>query len=152
MNQKYVVKLSKSEREQLEKMLASGTERARTLTRARILLKSDASEGGAKWTYAQICEAFDVTQVTVSKVRKAYAEQGLEAAIKRKKPDREYLPRLDGKAEAHLVALACGEPSNGQAHWTLRLLQEQMVALEIVESVSHETVRKTLKKMSLSLG
>jgi DNA-binding transcriptional ArsR family regulator len=152
MNQKYVVKLSKSEREQLEKMVACGTERARTLTRARILLKSDASEGGAKWTYSQICEAFDVTQVTVSKVRKAYAEQGLEAAIKRKKPDREYLPRLDGKAEAHLVALACGEPPNGQAHWTLRLLQEQMVALEIVESVSHETVRKTLKKMSLSLG
>jgi DNA-binding transcriptional ArsR family regulator len=152
MNQKYVVKLSKSEREQLEKMLASGTERARALTRARILLKSDGSEAGAKWTYAQICEAFDVTQVTVSKVRKAYAEQGLEAAIRRKKPDREYLPRLDGQAEAHLVALACGEPPEGQARWTLRLLQEKMVELEIVESVSHETVRKTLKKMSSSLG
>lgn len=152
MNQKYVVKLSKSEREQLEKMLTSGTESARTMTRARILLKSDSSEGGAKWTYEQTCAAFDVTQVTVSKVRKAYVEQGLEGAIRRKKPDREYLPRLDGEAEARLVALACSAPPDEQARWTLRLLQEKMVKLEIVESVSHETVRKTLKKMSLSLG
>lgn len=152
MDRKYTVELSDAEREQLEKLVSAGRERARTLTRARILLKTDSSAAGARWTYAQICEAFDVTQVTVSKVRKAYAEQGLEAAIQRKKPDREYLPRLDGKAEAYLVALTCGEPPNGQARWTLRLLQEQMVELEIVESVSHETVRKTLKKMSLSLG
>ncbi len=152
MNRKYIVELSDAEREQLEKLIAAGSERARTLTRARILLKTDSSAAGARWTYAQICEAFDVTQVTVSKVRKAYAEQGLAAAIQRKKPEREYLPRLDGKAEAHLVALTCGEPPDGQARWTLRLLQEQMVELEIVESVSHETVRKTLKKMHLSLG
>lgn len=152
MDRKYTVELSDAEREQLEKLVSAGRERARTLTRARILLKTDSSAAGARWTYAQICEAFDVTQVTVSKVRKAYAEQGLEAAIQRKKPDRAYLPRLDGKAEAYLVALTCGEPPNGQARWTLRLLQEKMVELEIVESVSHETVRKTLKKMSLSLG
>jgi DNA-binding transcriptional ArsR family regulator len=152
MNQKYVVKLTKSEREQLEKMLTSGTESARTLTRARILLKSDASELGAKWTYERICAAFDVTQVTVSKVRKAYVELGLEGAIRRKKPDRVYLSRLDGQAEAHLVAMACSAPPDGQARWTLRLLQERMVALEIVECVSHETVRQTLKKMNLSLG
>ena len=152
MDRKYTVELSEAEREKLEKLVTAGRERARTLTRARILLKTDSSAAGARWTYAQICEAFDVTQVTVSKVRKAYAEQGLEAAIQRKKPDRAYLPRLDGKAEAHLVALTCGEPPNGQARWTLRLLQEKMVELEMVESVSHETVRKTLKKMSLSLG
>jgi hypothetical protein len=94
----------------------------------------------------------DVTEVTVSKVRKAYVEQGLEAAIHRKQPDREYVQRLDGKAEAHLVALACSEPPEGQERWTLRLLQERLVALQIVESVSHETVRQTLKKMNLSLG
>jgi DNA-binding transcriptional ArsR family regulator len=152
MDRKYVVELSDAEREQLEKLVAAGSERARTLTRARILLKTDSSAAGTKWTYAQICEAFDVTQVTVSKVRKAYAEQGLAAAIQRKQPDREYLPRLDGKAEAHWVALTCGEPPTGQARWTLRLLQEKMVELEIVESVSHETVRKTLKKMNLSPG
>jgi transposase len=133
-------------------MLASGREDVRTLTRARILLKSDASEGGAKWSYAQICEAFDVTEVTVSKVRKAYVEQGLEAAVMRKKSMREYVKRLDGKAEAHLVALACGTPPEGHNRWTLRLLQERLVALEVVESVSHETVRQTLKKMNLSPG
>jgi len=152
MDRKYTVELSDAERVQLERLVAAGHERARTLTRARILLKTDSSAAGAKWTYARICEAFDVTQVTVSKVRRAYAEQGLEAAIQRKEPDREYLPRLDGKAEAHLVALACSEPPNGQARWTLRLLQEKMVEIEIVECVSHETVRKTLKKMNLSLG
>lgn len=133
-------------------MLTTGSERARTLTRARILLKSDTSEAGAKWPYAQICEAFDVTEVTVSKVRKAYAEQGLEAAVMGKQSAREYVTRLDGRAEAHLVALACGAPPEGRGRWTLRLLQERMVELEIVESVSHETVRQTLKKMSLSLG
>lgn len=152
MNQKYIVKLSQGDRERLEKMLASGREDVRTLTRARILLKSDASEGGAKWSYAQICEAFDVTEVTVSKVRKAYVEQGLEAAVMRKKSMREYVKRLDGKAEAHLVALACGTPPEGHNRWTLRLLQERLVALEVVESVSHETVRQTLKKMNLSPG
>jgi len=152
MNQKYVVKLSAAERERLQTLLSAGRESARTLTRARILLKSDTSEAGAKWSYAQICEAFDVTEVTVSKVRRTYVEQGLEAAILRKKPEREYKQRLDGNAEAHLVALACGAPPEGQVRWTLRLLQERMVMLNIVESVSHETVRQTLKKMNLSLG
>lgn len=146
MNQKYVVKLSAAERERLQTLLSAGRESARTLTRARILLKSDTSEAGAKWSYAQICEAFDVTEVTVSKVRRTYVEQGLEAAILRKKPEREYKQRLDGNAEAHLVALACGAPPEGQVRWTLRLLQERMVMLNIVESVSHETVRQTLKK------
>lgn len=152
MNQKYIVKLSVEERERLQAMLAAGTERVRTLTRARILLKSDASEGGVNWSYAQIRAAFDVTEVTISKVRRTYVEQGLEAAIQRKRPDREYVQRLDGRAEAHLVALACSEPPAGQARWTLRLLQQRMVELEVVERVSHETVRQTLKKMNLSLG
>lgn len=152
MNQKYIVKLTDADREQLKALLSAGSERARTLTRARILLKSDMSEAGARWSYAQICEAFDVAEVTVSKVRKTYVEQGLEAAIRRKQPDREYVPRLDGKAEAHLVALACSAPPEGQVRWTLRLLQERLVQLQVVESVSHETVRQTLKKMSLSLG
>ena len=152
MNQKYVVKLSAADRERLQGMLSAGRESARTLTRARILLKSDASEVGAKWSYGQICEAFDVTEVTVSKVRRTYVEQGLEAAIRRKKPEREYVQRLDGNAEAHLVALACSAPPEGQVRWTLRLLQERLVMLNVVESVSHETVRQTLKKMNLSLG
>ncbi len=122
------------------------------MTRARILLKSDASEGGANWSYAQIRGALDVTEVTISKVRRTYVEQGLEAAIQGKKPERVYAQRLDGKAEAHLVAVACSEPPEGRERWTLRLLQERLVALQVVERVSHETVRGTLKKTNLSLG
>jgi hypothetical protein len=120
--------------------------------RARVLLKSDASEQGANWSYAQIREALDVTDVTISHVRKAYVEQGLDAALNRKKPEREYATRLDGQAEAHLVALVCGAPPDGEARWSLRLLKDKLVALQIVDEVSYETVRRTLKKMNLSLG
>jgi transposase len=152
MNQKYVVKLSDSERERLKKMLKAGVAKARTLRRAQILLKSDTSAGGVGWTYEQIREAFDVSPVTVHKVRKAYVEQGLEAALKGRQSSREYITRLDGNAEARLIALACSAPPAGHERWTLRLLQDRLVRLEVVESVSHETVRQTLKKMHLSLG
>jgi len=85
-------------------------------------------------------------------VRKAYVERGLEGALQRKKPDRVYERRLDGEAEAHLIAVACSEPPTGAARWSLRLLQEKLVELEIVDSVSHETIRQTLKKTNLSRG
>jgi hypothetical protein len=152
MNRKYSVKLTAEEREHLEKLVSSGEGRARSLLRARILLKSDASEQGANWSYAQIREALDVTEVTISHVRRVYAEQGLEAALNRKKPARVYTTRLDGEAEAHLVALVCGTPPEGEARWSLRLLKDKLVALDIVDEVSYETVRRTLKKMNLSLG
>jgi hypothetical protein len=90
--------------------------------------------------------------VTVTTVRKAYAEGGLEQALNRKKPEREYAHRLDGNAEAHLIALACSDAPEGYERWTLRLLQERFIKLEIVESVSHETIRTTLKKTNLNLG
>lgn len=152
MFQKYFVKLTFDERSNLEKLISSGEAPARKLRRARILLKSDCSEGGPNWTYEAICEAFDVNTVTVTNIRKAFSEGGLEQAINRKKPEREYEHRLDGHAEAHLVAMVCGEVPNGYDRWTLRLLQERFVKLQIVESVSHETIRATLKKMNLSLG
>jgi hypothetical protein len=152
MNRKYSVKLTAEEREHLEKLVSSGEGRARSLMHARILLKSDASEQGANWSYAQIRDALDVTEVTISHVRRAYAEQGLEAALNRKKPARVYATRLDGEAEAHLVALVCGTPPEGEARWSLRLLKDKLVALDIVDEVSYETVRRTLKKMNLSLG
>jgi hypothetical protein len=152
MYQKYFIKLTAEERQQLEKLISSGTTQARTLTHAHILLKSDSSEGGPHWTYDQICEAFDVAPLTVSSVRKRYAEEGLAAAIYRKKPEREYEHCLDGAAEAHLIALACGEPPEGYDGWTLRLLQRKMVELAYVNTVSHETVRTTLKKTRQSLG
>jgi hypothetical protein len=152
MYQKYFIKLTAEERQQLEKLISSGTTQARTLTHAHILLKSDSSAGGPHWSYSQICEAFDVAPLTVSGVRKRYAEEGLAAAIYRKKPEREYEHCLDGAAEAHLIALACSDPPEGYDCWTLRLLQRKMVELAYVDTVSHETVRTALKKTRRSLG
>jgi Homeodomain-like domain len=152
MKQKYLVMLTENERDQLKEIISAGTTSARKIRRAQILLKSDCSDVGPDWTYQTISEAFDVSQVTICEVRRAFVENGLEAAINRKKPEREYVHRLDGEAEAHLIALACSEPPNAQERWTLRLLQDRMVKLEYVEDVSHETIRTTLKKTNLSLG
>jgi len=145
----YVVELSASEREHLENIVSTGTEKARKLTRARILLKAD--EG---WTDPQIQAALDVSRPTVERVRRKYVMAGLNAALNRKKPDREYERKIDGRDEAHLIALVCGDPPEGYAKWSMRLLAERFVALEQVEveTVSHETVRQVLKKMNLSLG
>jgi hypothetical protein len=152
MYQKYFVKLSSEDRSYLEKLVSSGTAPARKIRRARILLKSDCSEGGPNWTYEAICDAIDVNSLTVANVRKAYVEGGLEKALNRQKPNRTYEHRLDGSAEAHLIALACSDAPEGYERWTLRLLRDRFVKLEIVDSVSHETIRTTLKKTKLSLG
>lgn len=152
MYQKYFVELTEDERQHLEKLTSSGTLPARTLTRAYILLKSDCSDSGPNWTYEQICEAFNVVGATVANVRQRFVEGGLQAALYRKKPDRQYERVLDGEAEAHLIALACSEPPEGQTRWTLRLLRDRFVRLGHVNSVSHETIRTTLKKTNLSLG
>jgi transposase len=130
-------------------MVSSGIESSRKLTHARILLKAD--EG---WTDSAIANALDVGVATIERVRKRYNGAGVDAALNRKAPDREYERKIDGKTEAHLVALVCGEPPAGYADWSLRLLAERLVALEQVEiaSVSHETVRLVLKKTRLSLG
>jgi len=152
MNQKYVVKLTDEQKQHLEKLITSGTSPARMLTRARILLKSDQSENGPNWSYEKIVEAFDVSEMLIRDVRKRFAEAGFEAAIQRKKPDREYEHSLDGEAEAHLIALACSQPPEGQKRWTLRLLKRAMQERMYVQTVSHETIRTTLKKRRLSLG
>jgi transposase len=152
MNQKYVVKLTDEQKQHLEKLITSGTSPARMLTRARILLKSDQSKNGPNWSYEEIVEAFDVSEMLIRDVRKRFAEAGFEAAIQRKKPDREYEHSLDGEAEAHLIALACSQPPEGQKRWTLRLLKRAMQERMYVQTVSHETIRTTLKKRRLSLG
>ena len=113
MYQKYFVSLNNEERTYLEKLVSSGNAPARKIQRARILLKSDCSESGPNWSYEAICDAFEVNPVTVTNVRKAFSEGGLEKALNRKKPDREYEHRLDGHAEAYLIALACGEAPEG---------------------------------------
>ena len=152
MYQKYFVKLTSEDRSYLEKLVSCGSAPARKLRRARILLKSDCSDDWPNCTYETICDAFDVNSLTVANVRKAFAEGGLEQALNRKKPNREYEHCMDGHAEAHLIALACSVVPEGYERWTLRLLRDRFVKLEIVESISHETIRTTLKKKKLSLG
>ena len=146
MKKKYPVILTEAQREQLKSLIAAGTAPARKLTHARILLKADQSPEGAGWVDEQVAEAVEVSQPTVARVRKQYFEDGLEAALNRRPPNREYHRKLDGEQEARLVALACSEPPEGQARWSLRLLADRLVELEVVEEVSYQTVRRTLKK------
>ena len=149
MNAKYPIELSDQQRQHLEKLTSSGTFPARQIKRAQILLKSDVR---INWSYEHISAAFHVSAVTIAKVRKAFVEDGLERALERKQPDREYQHTLDGEGEAHLIALACGQPPEGRKHWSLRLLQNRFVKLGYAESISHETIRRVLKKTNSSLG
>lgn len=146
MKKKYPVILTQTEREQLKNLIAAGTAPARKLTHARILLKADQGSEGPGWVDEQVADAVEVSQPTVSRVRKQYFEEGLEAALKRRPPNREYHRKLDGEQEARLVVLACSEPPERQARWSLRLLAEKMVELEVVDDLSYQTVRRTLKK------
>jgi DNA-binding transcriptional ArsR family regulator len=141
MNKRYPVHLTDAERDSLKRLIASGTAPARKLAHARLLLKAD--EG---WTDAQIRAAVDISQPTISRARKQFVEEGLEAALNRRTTSRVYRPKLDGAQEARLIALACGKPPEGQARWTLRLLADKAVELEIADSLSYQTVRRTLKK------
>jgi DNA-binding transcriptional ArsR family regulator len=151
MKKKYPVILSVTERDDLKRLIASGTAPARKLTHARMLLKADQSLQGPGWVDEQVAEALETSQPTVSRVRKQYFEEGMEAAINRRPPNREYHRKLDGEQEARLVALACSEPPEGRARWSLRLLADKLVELEIVEEeISYQTVRRTLKKTNSS--
>ena len=144
---KYIVRLSGKERESLSTMVSSGKGPARMFTRARILLKADISEGGPGWPDDKIAEALDVTVQTVERVRKQLVEQGLEAVLRRRKyVQKVSRKKIDGDAEAHLIALACSEAPEGYTRWSLRLLADRMVELGYVESISHEAVRRALKK------
>lgn len=146
---KYIVTLTDDERQSLSALVSSGKAAAKRITHARILLKADAADGGPSWRDADIALALDVSVCTVERVRERFVEQGLEAALVRKpqaRPSRP--PVLDGDAEARLIVLACSRPPEGRARWTLRLLADRLVELEVVESVSHETVRRTLQKTS----
>ncbi|MHA1167232.1 MAG: helix-turn-helix domain-containing protein [Candidatus Hodarchaeales archaeon] len=134
-------------------MILSGRDSARKITRARILLKADQNEEGPAWFDVQISQALDVGVATIEWVRKRFVEEGLEAALNRRKNSNLTLRRkLDGHQEARLVMLACGKPPEGHACWSLRLLADQMVELEIVDSISYQTVNRVLKKTVSSRG
>jgi transposase len=146
MVKKYVVHLTEAERKTLQRLLTAGKAAARSLTHAHILLKADAGEGRAGWTDKQIVEAFEVGLSTVGRVRHQFVEHGLEAARPRHASPEPSPRKLDGEQEAHLIALACSSPPTGRKRWTLRLLASRVVALQIAEEVSYETVRRVLKK------
>jgi len=152
MRKMFIVTLTSEERATLRELISSGKAAARKLGHARILLKADSSEGGPCWIDSTISQALDVGTATVERVRKRFVEEGLESALDRRKPRREYKRKLDGDGEAHLIALACSESPEGSARWTLRLLADRMVALEYVDELSYQTVRRVLKKTNLSLG
>lgn len=152
MKKKYIITLTQEERRMLQEMLSRGKAAARKLMRARILLKADVAAGGPGWNDETIAEALEVGRATVERVRKEFVEEGLEAALERRKPRRQYQRKLDGDGEAHLIALACQKPPEGRSRWTLNLLADRMVQLEYVDEISYQTVRRTLKKTNSSLG
>ena len=144
---RYLVTLTPEERQRLADLLSAGKRSALTLTRARILLKADQADGGPAWPDDRIAEALDCGVRTVERVRQRFVERGLEAALGRKPQDRPSRERkLDGRAEARLIALACSAPPESRKGWTMRMLADRLVELEVVPSVSDETVRRALKK------
>lgn len=150
---KYIVKLSKDERDTLKKIITSGRGPARMFTRARIILKADQGQHGPSWGDEKISNALDVTVQTIERIRKQFVEEGLESVLSR----RPYIQKvsrkkIDGDVEAHLIALSCSEPPEGFARWTLRLLANKIVELGYVENISHEAVRQALKKTNLNRG
>ena len=136
----------------LREMVSRGKGAARKLMHARILLKADTAESGPAWDDQTIAEGLEVGMATVERVRRQFVEEGLQAALERRKPCREYLRKLDGEGEAHLIALACSQPPEGHARWTVRLLAARMVALEYVEEVSKNTVARVLKKRTQAVA
>jgi hypothetical protein len=147
-----VVRLTDAERAILTDLLRGGTAPVRTQTHARILLKADQGTDGPGWTDAAIAEAVEVGVRTVERVRARWVDHGLEDALHRRPPQREYRRKLDGQAEAHLVALACATRPEGQRCWAIRTLAAKLVEAEVVETVGRETVRLALKKTCSSPG
>lgn len=150
---KYLVTLTTEERQQLRDLIAVGKASAKKLAHARILLKADANAGGLDGIDARIAGAVEVSVATVERVRQRFVEQGLTAALSRKPQDQPSRERtLDGRAEAYLIALACTPPPQERTRWTVQLLADKLVELQIVEAISDETVRRVLKKTYSSRG
>ena len=148
MRKRYRVTLTPAERERLVEMRRRGRVDARVLVHAGILLKADEGGSRAGWTDARTAEALDCGTATVERVRKRFVEEGFDAALRPRPTTRTYVRKLDGKGEARLITLACSDPPEGRARWSLRLLADRLVALGVVENISHEAVRRTMKKTS----
>jgi transposase len=143
---KYLIRLDGEERQQLQALIRKGGRAAAVLKRARVLLQADQSEDGPAWPDEQIAPFAQVGLSTVHRVRQRFVEEGLEAAVFRKPASNRLYRKLDGAGEARLIAVACSQAPHGRSRWTLQMLAERLVALEVVDSISHECVSGTLKK------
>lgn len=152
MSKKYLVELTTEERKDLQKIVTTGKAAAKKIKHANIFLKADSGKHGPAWTDERIAEAFGVNVRTIERMRKRLAEHGLEDALQHVRDPNGSRRRLDGDAEAKLTTIACSKPPDGRKRWTVRLLADKLVELEIVDSIGRETVRMTLKKTRLSLG
>lgn len=150
--EKHIVRLTEEEHEKLSDLISKGRGAAATLRKARILLKADESDKGPGWTDVMICDTLDVSLATVFRVRKAFVEEGIDDSLNRKRPQGRQYRKLDGEQEARLVALACSTPPEGRTRWTLKMLSSKLVELDIVDYISPECVRTTLKKTNLNRG
>lgn len=146
---KYSIQLTEEQRQELEQITRAGKAPAREILHAQVLLKTDEGEQGPAWGYKQIQEAFGVGESTINRIRKQFVEQGLRASVRRRpQPERPEKRKINGQAEAHLIALACQPAPEGHANWSIRLLSDRFVILETGEKVDRETLRRTLKKMN----
>ena len=150
MAKRYHVRLSDDDRHSLQKLVRSGKAPVRALTHARILLKADEAENGPGWQDEQIAEALETSVPTVERTRKRFTQGGLDDALYHRPPSKTKPRKLDGSAEAHLIALSCSEPPSGRDHWTMQLLADKFVELYDGPVISDELVRRTLKKTSSS--
>ena len=149
---RYKVALTDDERARLKALISTGKGAARKLAHGRVLLACEETEDHRGASDTQVAAMVHVSRATVERVRKAFVEEGLEAALKAKRPRQTRPPKFDGESEARLIALACSEPPQGRARWTLKLLADELVELKVFESISTEAVRRTLKKTNLNLG
>ncbi len=149
---RYRIVLTEKERKELLGLIKKGKERARKLSHARILLEADESNQGSGLKDAEISSRVHVSVATIERVRKQCVEEGIERALNHKLPHKTRAKKLDGKAQAKLTQLACSQAPEGRSRWTVSLLANELVKLEVVESIADETVRLALKKMNLNLG
>jgi transposase len=152
MAEKFVVTLTPEERLRLTQLTTTGKAPATTVLHARILLKADQASTTDGWTDERIAEALDTSLSTIARVRKKFVEQGLQVALYRRRPTGRQYRKLDGMQEARLIALACSPPPEGRDRWTLQLLADKLVELQVVEAISDDTVQRTLKKTTSSRG
>lgn len=152
MEKKYIVKLTAEERSELNKILSNGNAAAKKHRIAKILLRADCSKEGPGYNDQEISDEVEISAKTVARLREKFVEGGLKKVFEKKFTPRYCRRKFDGEKEAKLIAVCCGKAPEGHARWTLRLLADKAVQLEIVDNVSHEGVRETLKKTNLSLG